>query len=242
MIGILNAYHFDPNPETLHQEEYTSLIIDFVRQAFPKEEIRDYKIAFGDWPRDIDECTLWFITGSPKAAYDLDPWIFQLKKFVLEIDRYKRKLVGICFGHQVIAAALGGEVIKSPLGWGIGIMSFTVGGVEPWMDPPLSNASLLFSHQDQVIRIPPHAKILAFDSFCEIQMFQVGEHILTMQGHPEYTPEFLRKRLEHRRPIIPSGTLNAALESLTRKHDEPIFTQWIRNFAGAIKVQATSLS
>jgi GMP synthase-like glutamine amidotransferase len=229
MIGILNAYHFDPTPGN-YQEEYTKLILDFAKRAFPGQPVKNYDIALGNWPARNDECEVWIITGSAKAAYDSDPWIGQLKKFIVELHQNKRKLIGICFGHQVIASALGGEVIKSPKGWGVGVKSFNVLSPQAWMKPALKQVNLLFSHQDQVSKMPKEAKLLAEDSFCHFQMYQIGEHILSMQGHPEFSVEFAKSRLESRKEKVAPEVFQTALQSFGNPKDDSIIAQWIRNF------------
>jgi len=228
MIGILNAYHFDPNLD--YQEEYSRLMMDFVRKAFPDRHIQNYDIAFGQWPNNADECDIWLITGSAKAAYDKDPWIHLLKKFIVEVDQKKKKLIGICFGHQIIAAALGGEVSKSPKGWGVGVKAFKILDPQPWMQPALSQVNLLFSHQDQVTKMPKGARLLAEDGFCEFQMYQIGDHILTMQGHPEFSVSFARDRLVSRKERVEPKTYEKAMGSFDSPRDDQALAQWIRNF------------
>ncbi len=230
MIGILNAYHFDPTPGN-YQEDYDRLIMEFTRRTFPNKKIRDFKIAMGDWPQGVEECDAWIITGSAKAAYDKDPWIEQLKRFIKEINKAKKKLIGICFGHQIIAAALGGEVTKSPSGWGVGVKTFKILDFQDWMKPALGEVSLLFSHQDQVSIPPKGAKLLAQDSFCPFQMFQIGEHILTLQGHPEFSVAFAKARLESRKDKVAPEIYKKAMSSFNDAKDDHVLSQWIRNFA-----------
>jgi len=229
MIGILNAYHFDPTPGN-YQEEYSGLIMEFARKVFPGRQIKNYKVAQNEWPQSIDECEVWIITGSPKAAYDPDPWIATLKKFIVNVDAHKKKLIGICFGHQVISAALGGEVVKSPKGWGVGVKEFEIVQPQSWMRPALKQVALLFSHQDQVVSLPKGANILAQDSFCPFQMYQVGEHILTLQGHPEFSVAFAKSRLQSREDKMPPETYKKAMESVENSKDDQVIVEWIRNF------------
>lgn len=230
MIGILNAYHFDPTPGS-YQEEYGRLMMDFAKKAFPDRNIQNYDIALGHWPKSINECEVYLITGSAKGAYDSDPWIAKLKDFVVELHQNKKKLIGICFGHQVISAALGGEVVKSPKGWGVGVRQFQILEPQPWMKPALQNVSLLFSHQDQVTKLPKDAKLLAEDSFCQFQMYQIGNHILTMQGHPEFSVKFAKDRLESRKDKVAPEVYQKAMESFDRSKDDQVLAEWVRNFA-----------
>jgi len=230
MIGILNAYHFDPTPGN-YQEEYSALIMEFAQRVFPGKQIKNYKVAQNQWPQSINECEVWIITGSPKGAYDPDPWIAELKKFILSLNEHKKKLVGICFGHQIISAALGGEVIKSPKGWGVGVREYEITQPQAWMKPALKKVSLLFSHQDQVVSMPKGAKLLAQDSFCEFQMYQLADHILTLQGHPEFSVAFAKSRLQSRKDKMPSETYQKAMASFESPKDDQVIAEWIRNFS-----------
>lgn len=138
--------------------------------------------------------------------------------------------MGICFGHQIIADALGGKVEKSPSGWGVGIKSFAVAKTQPWMQPIREKISLLFSHQDQVMQIPKSAILLAQNDFCPNQMMQIGEHIITVQGHPEFSIEFAKARLNSRRNLMPAATYETAMSSFSQAEDSKIIGEWIRHF------------
>lgn len=234
MIGILNAYHFDVN-DTGYQLDYSRMFIEFVKSAFPSgaSSVREYKVAQGEFPQSVNECELWFITGSPKSVYEDIPWIHQLKEFVIQLNNKKVKTIAICFGHQMVAHALGGKVSKSPRGWGVGIRSFEVLAHKPWMshsgnDP--QTLSLLFSHQDQVEKLPLGAELLAQDEFCPFQMMQIGDHILTMQGHPEFTVNFARGRLISRRDKMSAETFDTAMKSYADASDFQLMIEWIRKF------------
>ena len=234
MIGILNAYHFDAN-DTGYQLDYSRIFSDFVKSVFPSRaaSIREYKVAQGEFPKSAEECELWFITGSPKSVYEDIPWIHNLREFVVKLNEKKVKTIAICFGHQMVAHALGGTVSKSPRGWGVGIRSFDMLTHKPWMNASGATSqklSLLFSHQDQVETLPPGAELLAEDEFCRFQMMQIGEHILTMQGHPEFTVNFARERLISRRDKMSAETFDMAMKSYADASDFQLMIEWIRKF------------
>ena len=232
MIGILNAYHFDANDQG-YQLDYSRIFTEFVEAVFPEKRnsIREYKVALGQFPQSVNECEVWFITGSPKSVYEELPWVHRLSDLVKELDAKKVKTIAICFGHQMVAHALGGKVSKSPRGWGVGIRSFEMLLQKPWMDSAgMQKLSLLFSHQDQVDALPPSAELLAQDQFCPFQMMQIGEHILTMQGHPEFTINFARERLISRRNKMSAETYEMAMKSYSEASDFRVMIDWIRQF------------
>lgn len=230
-VGILNAYHFEQIPGN-YQEEYSRIIYKFVQTVFfdSNASITEYKVAQGHFPESVDDCDIWFITGSPKSVYDDIAWIHQLIDFTKNLHANKKKLIGICFGHQMVAHALGGKVIKSPKGWGVGIREFNITQKQTWMTNADNKMSLIFSHQDQVDSPPPDAKLLAGDEFCSYQMLQIGEHILTFQGHPEFTEEFAKGRLMARKELMPQETYQTAMDSFKNKNDYKQMISWIHNF------------
>lgn len=238
MIGVLNAYHFDFTLGN-YQEDYNRDVDAFLLRTFPSQLVRQYKIAKGEWPLSFDECHLWVITGSAKGAYEEVPWIHRLEEWVRELHLRKKKLIGICFGHQIIARALGGKVERSEKGWGVGIQKFQILKPQSWMQPAQTEVSLLFSHQDQVVELPNESSLLAQDEihllaqndFCPNQMFQIGRHILTMQGHPEFSVEFAKNRLVSRREKIDPAVYDRAMSSFALQHDSSIISHWLREFA-----------
>lgn len=234
MIGILNAYHFDPTAGN-YQERYTDLMVRFTTACFPDQQVRNYNIALGEWPQSLNECEAWLITGSSKGAYDDEKWIRDLQSFILQIHNARKKMIGICFGHQLIAHALGGLVQKSDRGWGVGVRTYEVTFEKPWMDPKKQKISLLFSHQDQVVRLPLEAELLGGDQFCPYQMMQIGDHILTMQGHPEFSVEFARDRLISRKALVPQDVFDTAMQSFSQQKDDQLLGQWIHRFVSDAK-------
>lgn len=228
MIGLLNAYYFQKDED--YQKQYTSIFFDFVKANFKNEEVRVFNVALGEWPQSPNEAKAWIISGSTKGSYEDFEWIKQLSHFIRDCDSKKIKLIGICFGHQLIAHSLGGRTQKHEAGWGVGVKEFSILKHSPWMTPHLKSARLLFSHQDQVVSLPPNALHIGQSDFCKYQMFSIGSHIFTMQGHPEYTPDFARLRLNSRKDVISKPVFDTALKSLDSRTDADTFGKWMVQF------------
>ena len=110
-----------------------------------------YQVTELEYPEHINECDAYLITGSKDSVYENKPWIMQLQKYITILSDHSKKLIGICFGHQLVDQALGGRVEKSERGWGIGLAQSAVVKTKPWMIPASEKFVLLVSHQDQVI-------------------------------------------------------------------------------------------
>lgn len=191
---------------------------------------QNYQVTEFDYPKTIDDCDAYLITGSQFSVYENAPWIKQLQDYVIKLVDRPKKLIGICFGHQIIAQALGGEVQKNKQGWGIGMASSTVYQSKPWMRPAKQSFALLVSHQDQVMKLPPQAELLAGDDFCPHASYQIGEHILCFQGHPEFTQDYLKSRMWTRRELIGEQRFQQGLASLIQITDHTLIAQWLVNF------------
>lgn len=230
MIGLLNAYHFDTTPGS-YQEKYEPMFLDYLKKILPHEKIKCFQVAQNEFPKNISECDSWIITGSPASCYEDQKWIHKLIKFIQDCHHEKIKMLGICFGHQIIGKALGGEVVNSDKGWGFGVRDFTIRKSVQWMTPPLNKqCSLLFYHQDQVTKLPPGATHLAGDDFCEFQMYSIDDHVFSIQGHPEFTREYSKLRIDNQIKNIPESTYESAITSLKNETDEIIVGKWINNF------------
>ena len=119
-IGILKA---DKVRHELrdHFGEYPAMFENLLREVEADIEIVIYDVISGEYPKQMDEVQGYIITGSKMSVYDEIDWIKQLGEFVQELHKKKKKLIGICFGHQLVAHFLGGKTQKSDKGWGIGI-------------------------------------------------------------------------------------------------------------------------
>jgi len=201
--------------------------------ANSKLEFTIYNVVEGEYPSVMDECDGYVITGSASSVYDDEPWIHRLRDFVVSLHETKTKTVGICFGHQMIALALNGKAEPSPAGWGIGIHDSAVTMTKRFMAPELEKISLLYSHRDQVIDLPPGAELLATHDFCPNSMFVIGSHMFAFQGHPEFVKGYSNALMNFRRQMVGEDKYQKGIESLSRELDSPTIGRWILNFLAA---------
>ncbi len=172
-----------------------------------------YAVMDGQLPTHPEDHDAYIVTGSPAGVYDPLPWIDPLMGF-LRRSRDKATLVGICFGHQVMAQAFGGQVIKSPKGWGVGLHEYQVVRREPWMDGAPSFA-IPASHQDQVVVRPPDAAVIAASEFTPFAGLAYSDKAISFQGHPEFEPPFAQALLHERRGTrLSVEVADAAIASL----------------------------
>jgi len=209
---------------------YASMFEALFQQVDEAIDLHFYLVIDGQLPQHIDECDAYICSGSKWGVNDDDLWISQLENFIRALYVEGKGLVGICFGHQLIAKALDGEVETNPLGWGVGIAHANVLAEQSWMQPKQDNIALVVCHQDQVCKLPFSAQVLMSNDFCPYSMFQVDTHFLGLQGHPEFTAQYSAVLMEQRRDIIPADTINSAMNSLNYKADDKLITQWMLAF------------
>lgn len=230
-LGILEAGKIPPALQP--EPRYAQPFIELLSPADPDLEFHAYAAIDGELPETPDACDAYVITGSPAGVYDDDDWIAPLRDFAIAAAEARVKQVGVCFGHQLLAEALGGETVKSSKGRGIGVHRHRVVETRAWMDPAKSELDCIVFHQDQVVSLPPGAELLAESDFCPNAMFQLGGHVLALQPHPEIGPPFAEKLLRLRREVYGQAATDAALASLARKRDAALYARWIVNFLRA---------
>jgi GMP synthase-like glutamine amidotransferase len=197
------------------------------------EDAYDYSVFAvdaGELPPSPEACEAYLITGSSAGVYDPLPWIADLKAFLLAASG-RAALVGVCFGHQVMAEAFGGKVIKSPKGWGIGEQTYRLLRREPWMDP-VQEIRLPGSHQDQVVEAPPGAEVVAASDFSPFGALAYRDQpAISLQLHPEFEPAYAVALIEARRgKVLSDEQADRAIASYQAPDDRARVGGWIRNF------------
>jgi len=201
-IGILQTGH---SPEELRpvMGDYSNLFEQLLAgQGFTFET---FSVVDGLFPSGIDICDGWLITGSKHGTYEDHPWIAPLETLIRDIYAAEIPLVGVCFGHQIIAQALGGKVEKFKDGWAIGRTSYDWDG---------DVISLNAWHQDQVVERPADATAIASNEFCENAALVYGKRAFTVQAHPEFEGAFIDGLIRTRGGAVPAELVDAARANL----------------------------
>ncbi|MBX2872626.1 MAG: gamma-glutamyl-gamma-aminobutyrate hydrolase family protein, partial [Saprospiraceae bacterium] len=166
--------------------------------AWPSFDFEVFAVCDGEFPASIRDCNAYLASGSRYSVYEKKDWIAELKTFVQEVAAKELPYLGVCFGHQLLAEALGGAVKKVESGWCVGTHSFEMKEQEDWMNPYQSSLNLLMMCQDQVQVLPSDSKVLASAPTCPVGMFQVGDRMLGVQAHPEFSKAYDQVLMETR--------------------------------------------
>lgn len=235
-IGILETGR---PPEGL--EQHGSYGAMFERLLGPDLDYVVYPVIDDVLPERVDAADGWLVTGSRFGVYDDAPWIRRLEAFVRELVAARVPLVGVCFGHQILASALGARVEKAEAGWGVGPHAYEIVERPPWLTTPSERFTLNAMHQDQVLSLPPGARLIARSDFCPYAALAYGDHAMTIQAHPEFDNAYERALIGLRRgALIPEERADPALAATAETGvatDAPNAARWIRDFfakAGAV--------
>lgn len=219
-IGILRTGQTLPEINQNHGEMDDLFVNLLADDAFIFE---NFAVLDGIFPGQVTDCDAWLITGSAFSAYEDLPWIAQLEDFIRAANVAQIPMVGICFGHQIMAQALGGKVEKSNKGWGLGPHEYEFDGIDT---PVTINAW----HQDQVTILPEGAKTVGRSSFCEHAAISYGKAGYSVQAHPEFNNSFITDLIELRRNSVPADRVDTALSDLNHKVPSPAVVTQIKSF------------
>lgn len=184
----------------------------------PDIELVPYDLTQGRFPASPDACDGWITTGSRLSVYDDIGWIEDFGRLVQSIAETERRFVGVCFGHQMIAHALGGKVERAANGWGIGLKEVAVPEPPSWWGR--ERYRVLNSHADQVVDLPPGAAVLGGNDHCPVSLMTTGDTMLGIQGHPEFPPAYAAALIRARRGVLIAEEVSAAgLASLSAAPD-----------------------
>ena len=227
-IGLLICDHVRPELVKgfgTYQSMFHELLNKAGKSISLEIDIVDYWVIDNQFPDDANECDLYVSTGSQFSVNDKFPWVIHLKQFIKELYQKQTPFLGICFGHQLIAAALDGEVAVSDKGWGVGVNQLRVISNNPEFKQLNGSLALRVSHKEQIIKIPANTRVLAANEFCEIFMMQTGCCFLGIQGHPEFSAGYTEELIRCREGIIPKEIAKLGIESLQKPVDNDLIMQ-----------------
>jgi len=185
----------------------------------------------GVFPSGPEAFDGYVITGSPASVNDDSlPWVGPLLDFIRAVHAARQPLIGLCFGHQAVARALGGQVARNAAGWGLGTAATHWHHTRPWMLPAQSTTTLMAAHNEQVTHMPEGAECLGGSDFCPTGSMQIGQHIWSTQYHPEMPLVFMQALLGYLADKLDNNTLARAHGSLQQAADVPLFGQWMAQF------------
>ena len=230
-IGILET-GAPPDPLKPAFGDYPAMFERLLGDGF---DYAVFDVPAGGFPDRPEACDAYVVTGSAAGVYDPLPWIAPLETFLRQA-KGRAALVGVCFGHQIMAQAFGGRVVKSDRGWGVGLHTYRVLDRRPWMDEA-ETVSVPASHQDQVVELPPAARVIAGSDFSPFGALAYDDQpAISIQLHPEFEPAYAKALIQARRGSrYPEAQAEAALASLDRPDDRARVGAWIRRFLAAAR-------
>jgi GMP synthase-like glutamine amidotransferase len=233
-LGIIECDHVDAAFSSI-AGDYRDMFARLLATTPASLDLVPYSVCTGELPASAKECDAWLATGSRRSVYEPIEWIQRTTAFVADIAAGERPYVGVCFGHQLLAQALGGRVERADA-WGAGVHEIDIAQREPWIDPPADRCRLAFMHQDQVVALPDGAVVIGSTDHCPIACFRVGT-MLGVQAHPEFDARYALALLDHRVERIGSSATATARASLlppAPAMDAEVMARWFVNFLGAV--------
>jgi GMP synthase-like glutamine amidotransferase len=227
-VGLLECDHVPPDLRAIGDDYAPMFEAAFTAHASWVHFDRVDVVGGAELP-SLGEHDAYLITGSRHSAYEDLPWMSQLGRFVGGLVDAEVPVVGVCFGHQLLAHHLDGEVKRAEVGWGVGVHEAQVLAPQAWMTPAADRFRLIVSHQDQVVRLPDDATLLATSDHAPVAAFRIGSAV-GFQGHPEFTRAYASALMAARRHRIPGDVIERGEATLSLPTDTPTVTSWLGRF------------
>ena len=220
-LCILENDDLDP-PLAQRYSRVAAMFERLFAQAGYQGRIDTFSARHGQYPVSFAAYDAVLLTGSRADSFSDEPWVVTLRDQVARLLQDQHKLLGVCFGHQLIAHCLGAPVQRAPRGWRVGRQAYD------WLGAPehlglapgqAAQVALLASHQDQVLALPPGATLLAKQADCPVAAYALGDQVFCIQPHPEFTPEVSAFLLDKRRALMGEPLYEQSMGSLSEPHD-----------------------
>jgi GMP synthase-like glutamine amidotransferase len=228
-IGLLKVDSVNEELIAVHKD-YDHMFADLFSQKRPHWELVTYDIINSEFPQHLDVCDGYLVTGSQYSTYDDYSWIKDLELFIQRCHNAEKKLIGICFGHQLVAQALGGYSGACERGWGVGVKTITLNAPFFFLKEQPKNLKLIYSHQDQVQELPPTACLLGSNPHCPIASYSIGTHVWCCQGHPEFSETYAEALYLRREEKLGREVMLQAIDSLKKGTDRFQMAEWMARF------------
>lgn len=193
-------------------------------------DLESFEVRFGQFP-ELEAFEAILITGSRFSVNDEAQWIDELKTFVLRAYELGTPVIGFCFGHQLLASAFGGRVDHAAAGWNLGLWPVEIVGSTPWVDAGPRQFQALFNHSEQVMTLPPQARLIAGSGRCPVQIFAIDDRILGVQFHPEYSLAYQEAIMAASASVPPEIRTDALRRNALPRADQHMATL-LRQFIG----------
>jgi GMP synthase-like glutamine amidotransferase len=228
-IAILTTFEGDL-PFLAHHPDDGAKVAAGLRRWRPDWHYQRFAVSADEWPGDLAVFDGLVITGSPASVNDDREWIDDLKSLVREAFDAGMPMVGLCFGHQMIAAALGGQVAKSAAGLRLGTVTTSIARPMAWMTPAAPALTLYAAHDEQVVRLPPGAQAIGGDPACAFGAYAIGDRAFALQYHPEFGAAFMGDLIDAWAPKLPPELVERGRAQIAQPVDSALAMRWIAQF------------